>query len=79
VACETQQPPNLNAPGGSILQFPTGGGSSTSASKRAPAKFNAAALAKAGRLLRTWDKTDGADARKKLRKAEKKMAKESKP
>ena len=79
VACETQQPPNLNAPGGSIRQFPTGGGSSTSASKRAPAKFNAAALAKAGRLLRTWDKTDGADARKKLRKAEKKMAKESKP
>lgn len=88
VPCETQEPPNLNAPGGSTMQFPTGGGSSSSAARSAtgggsssrvarsaPTKFDTKALAKAARLLRDWNKTKLAPAREKYAK---KLAKESK-
>ncbi len=74
VPCETQQPPNLNAPGGSVTEFPTSGVSTTS-SKSAAHKFDAGQLAKAGRLLRTWDKKTLIPAQKKYAKQ---LAKESK-
>jgi len=75
VPCETQEPPNLNAPGGSITEFPTGSGNGSSTAKSTPRKFDVKALAKAGRLLRNWDKTKLAPARKRYAK---KLAKESK-
>ena len=74
VNCETQDPPNLNAPGGSITEFPTGGGGSSAARSAATKKFNTADLAKAGKLLRNWNTKDLQPAREKVEKAMKKAA-----
>ena len=77
VPCETQDPPNLNAPGGTVVEFPTGGGSGSTAAARSRAshKFNRAALAKAGRLLRTWQRKEEIPAQQKFEQRAKKLAK----
>jgi phospholipid/cholesterol/gamma-HCH transport system substrate-binding protein len=72
VPCETQDPPNLNAPGGPVSEYPvvTSRSASTSvrqlSSVKPGAKFNTKALAEAGKVLDEWEKTKGADERKKF-------------
>jgi phospholipid/cholesterol/gamma-HCH transport system substrate-binding protein len=71
VPCETQDPPNLNAPGGTVLQYPVSTSRSASTSVRElsaikpGAKFNTKALAEAGKVFEEWEKTKGDEARKK--------------
>ena len=80
VACETQEKPNLNAPGGSILQFPTGGqGATARAVRNTPKKIDGQKLLKARSLFRKLQKTDGARAQKRFDKGLKKLAEENKP
>ncbi len=81
VPCETQEKPNLNAPGGSILQFPTGGNGATAAAvRKAPRKFDAKKLLQARSLYRKYEKSDAVKAKqKKFDDAVKKLAEENKP
>ncbi len=80
VACETQEKPNLNAPGGSVLQFPTGGSGATAAAlRKTPSKIDGKKLLEARSLFRKWQKTEGAKAQKKFDKGFKKLAEEAKP
>jgi len=80
VACETQEKPNLNAPGGSILQFPTGGSGATArAVRNTPKKIDGQKLLEARSLFRKLQKGDGAKAQKKFDKGLKKLAEENKP
>jgi virulence factor Mce-like protein len=83
VPCETQEKPNLNAPGGSVAQFPvsTAGSRSirTMSQAKPGSKFNDAKLAEAGKVFRDWQKNEGADKRKSFQKALKKLAAEAKP
>jgi virulence factor Mce-like protein len=71
VPCETQDPPNLNAPGGTVTQYPVSTSRSASSSVRElsaikpGAKFNTKALAEAGKAFEQWQKTKGAEAQKK--------------
>jgi hypothetical protein len=71
VPCETQDPPNLNAPGGTVSQYPVSTSRSASSSVRElsaikpGAKFNTKALAEAGKAFEQWQKTKGAEAQKK--------------
>ena len=78
MACETQEKPNLNAPGGSILQFPTGGQGATAAAVRnTPKKIDGQKLLKARSLYNEWKKGDGAKRQKKFDKAVKKLSEAS--
>jgi phospholipid/cholesterol/gamma-HCH transport system substrate-binding protein len=80
VPCETQDPPNLNAPGGPVSQFPVSTSRSASASVRQlsavkpGAKFNTKALAEAGKVFNEWEKTKGLEAQKKYAKEQEKLA-----
>ena len=83
VACETQEKPNLNAPGGSILQFPTGGqrrhrrGPCATRRRRSTARSSlkaALAVAQAAEERRA-----PRAAEEVRRRASKKLAEESKP
>lgn len=73
IACETQEPPNLNAPGGSVLQYPTGGGGATAAAVRARGSgFNDKLLVKADKLAQKWQDTVQKPAQAKAAKADEK-------
>lgn len=79
VPCETQEIPNLNAPGGSVLQYPTGGsGATASAVKAQPRGFNDKQLLDAGKTAREWVETVQKPAQEKALKEMDEMAKESK-
>jgi ABC-type transporter Mla subunit MlaD len=76
--CETQEPPNLNAPGGSLAQYgnaPNARMSKTFGKSRA---FDAKKLATARRALVKYDKTTGLKKRKRFAEALKKLAKTGK-
>ena len=81
VACETQEKPNLNAPGGSILQFPTGGSGATARALRStPTKIDGQKLLKARSLWTKLQKSDAMQGRqKKFDKGLEKLAEEAKP
>ncbi len=74
VPCETQEPPNLNAPGGSVAAY-----GSSPAAKRGPklssAGFNAEKIQQAGRAQLKYDRTTGKEKRLKFAKALKKLSK----
>jgi phospholipid/cholesterol/gamma-HCH transport system substrate-binding protein len=80
VPCETQDPPNLNAPGGPVSEYPTSASRSASASVRQlsaikpGAKFNTKALAEAGKVFNEWEKTKGLAEQRKFAKQEDKQA-----
>ncbi|MEJ7788757.1 MAG: MlaD family protein [Thermoleophilaceae bacterium] len=59
VPCETQEPPNMNAPGASVSQL-GGGGSS------APQSFNSASLLRAGRLIEKYENGEGAKRKQRV-------------
>ena len=77
VPCETQEPPNLNAPGGSLAKF-------TSAGKRGglpplPSKATQrSALSDAAKIFRKFERTKVAPERKKLQLDFKKLGKRAK-
>ena len=79
VPCETQEKPNLNAPGGSILQFPTGGAGATARAVQTRKQIDGPKLQKAGALWRKYNKETLAPQKKKFDKAVDKLAEESKP
>jgi phospholipid/cholesterol/gamma-HCH transport system substrate-binding protein len=76
VPCETQEPPNLNAPGGPVAQF---GGSP--AAKRGPklssAKFDAKKIQEAAKALVKFEKTTGKKQRERFAREMRKMAEEA--
>lgn len=77
VACETQEVPNLAAPGGDAMDF----GSSSAAAKRGPkiplVDFDAAKIQEAGRLLKEWEATEGAERKRRTLEAIQKLAAEA--
>lgn len=79
VPCETQEKPNLNAPGGSVTQFPTGGNGATARAVRNIKPINGQKLLKVRSMWRKYEKTDGAKAREKFAKGLKKLTKDAKP
>ena len=61
VPCETQEPPNLNAPGGPASSFVT---EDTNIDVKIPlVKWNGKKLMEAGRVYKQWDRTVGAKRR----------------
>ena len=76
VACETQESPNLEAPGGDAMDFP----SSSAAAKRGPdiplVEFDAEKIQQAGRLLQEWEATEGAERKQRTLQAIKRLAEE---
>lgn len=76
VACETQETPNLEAPGGAATEF----SSSSAAAKRGPkiplVKFDAEKIQQAGQLLQEWEATEGAQRNRRALKAMKRLAEE---
>ena len=80
VACETQEKPNLNAPGGSLLQFPVGGPGATARAVRSIKPINGQKLLKAGAMWRKLQKSDAyKDKQKKFDEGLEKLAEEAKP
>jgi hypothetical protein len=79
VPCETQEKPNLNAPGGSILQFPTSSAGATARAVQDRKQIDGKKLLRAGALWRQYNKETGADQKKTFNKDLKKLATESKP
>jgi hypothetical protein len=77
VPCETQEPPNLNAPGGSVLQFPTGGSGATAHAVRSTRKIDGKKLLEARDLIRKYQKTEGAERQEKFDKSLKKLSETS--
>jgi phospholipid/cholesterol/gamma-HCH transport system substrate-binding protein len=78
VACETQEPPNLSAPGGSLAGFTSKSGKGGRLPRLVSPAKRAAALRKAGRLYEKWARTTGAKRKAKTAKAVKKLAKRAK-
>lgn len=79
VPCETQDPPNLNAPGGSVMNFPTGGSGATAAAVKARGSgFNDKKLLEADKYAKQWQDTVQRPAQAKAAKAAKKKAGSSK-
>ncbi len=80
VPCETQEKPNLNAPGGSVLQFPVGGSGATARAVRNRRPIDGKKLQQAGALWRKFNKSEAQQKRKeKFQKAVDKLAEEAKP
>ncbi len=79
VPCETQDPPNLNAPGGSVMDFPTGGSGATAAAVKARGSgFNDKKLLEADKYAKQWQDTVLRPAQAKAAKAAKKKAEKKK-
>ncbi len=80
VPCETQEKPNLNAPGGSVLQFPTGGSGATARAVQDRKQIDGKKLQQAGALWRKLEKSDAMDKRRaKFKEGLEKLAEEAKP
>jgi hypothetical protein len=80
VPCETQEKPNLNAPGGSILQFPTGGSGATARAVQSRKQFDGPKIQEAGAQWRKLLKSDEMKkSRAKFQKGVDKLAEEAKP
>jgi len=62
VPCETQEPPNLNAPGANVSQL--GGSSSATPSAKS---FDSRSLLKASRILEKYEAGEGAERKQKVR------------
>ena len=77
IACETQEPPNLNAPGGALTQF-TGDESKRALPKLGSLAQRRAALLKAGKTYRKYDRTVLERKRDRFQQALKKLAKRAK-
>ena len=71
----------MNAPGGSVLQFPTGGSGATArALRNTPTKIDGQKLLKARSLWNKLQKSDAVQARqKKFDKGLEKLTEEAKP
>jgi len=79
VPCETQEIPNLNAPGGSIMRFPTGGDGATAAAVKARGSgFNDKKLIEATNLLKKWQEKVQKPAMAKAAKQNRQAAKGAK-
>ena len=73
VACETQEPPNMTAPGGSLAQFTDAGKRGKLPELKSKATQRAALL-KAGRGLRKYERTTLADRKKRFRRDLRRLA-----
>ena len=73
--CETQEPPNLNAPGGSLAAYGSAPKAKMTSTfgKRRP--FNAKKIQQAGRAQRKYDRTTGARKRLRMAKELKRLSK----
>jgi len=73
--CETQEPPNLNAPGGSLAAYGSAPNAKMTSTfgKRRP--FNAKKILQAGQAQRKYDRTTGAKKRLRFAKELKKLSK----
>ena len=74
VPCETQEPPNLNAPGGALATF-TGADSTRRLPKLGSLADRRAALLKAGKAFRKYDRTVLERKRDRFQRALKKLTK----
>ena len=73
--CETQEPPNLNAPGGPLAQYGSAPGTKKGNIFAKPRALNAAKIQSAARAQARWDKTTGKKKRKRYLKEFKKLSK----
>jgi phospholipid/cholesterol/gamma-HCH transport system substrate-binding protein len=78
VACETQEPPNLNAPGGPLASFTSSSGKGGRLPRLVSPAKRAAAVRKAGKVYEKWQRTTGAKRKHKFDKALKKLEKQAK-
>ena len=67
VPCETQEPPNLNAPGAAVAALGGGGAQS-------PQSFNSASLLEAAEIFRKYEEGEGAERQEKMRRSYKNYA-----
>ncbi len=75
VPCETQEPPNLNAPGGSLAQYGSAPGQKMASTYGKSRPFNAKKIQAAAIDLKKWNETTGKKKRLRVLKEFKRLAK----
>ena len=75
IPCETQEPPNLNAPGGPLAAYGSAPNTKMNSIFAKPRKLNARRIQAAARAQVKWDKTTGKKKRQRFAKELKKLSK----